>query len=300
MNVAGSAGMNFAEKTARINNMDVSYLEVGSGPLALCIHGFPDTPHTWRHLMPRLAEAGFRAVAPYLRGYNPDLPPDGGYQTGAFVSDAIALHDALGGDSDAVIVGSDMGALAAYGALDLAPERWSRAVTMAAAPHSVLAEVFLDYDMIRRIYYIFMLQTDTADVILRRDPFGWLESIWNYFSAGYDASTDMAYLKQTLANKENLWAATREIFKARLNPAYHLPKYAREQAAGDGPFSVPIRYLHGSADGVFPARLAKAAEGVLGERGELVFVDGVGHFLHLEAPDTVNDLVVDWVCRGRR
>jgi pimeloyl-ACP methyl ester carboxylesterase len=292
--------MNATTKTVRVNDMDVTYFELGSGPLALCIHGFPDTPHTWRHLMPRLAEVGFRAVAPFLRGYNPDLPPDGGYQVGALVSDAIALHEALDGDSEAVVVGSDMGALATYGALDLQPERFSRAVTMAAAPHGVLADAFLDYDMIRRIYYIFMLQTDTADVILERDPFGWLESIWNYFSAGYDASTDIAYLRAALAKRENLWAATRGIFKARLNPAYHLPKYAREQAAGNGPFEVPIRYVHGTDDGVFPARLAKAADGALGEESELVFVEGVGHFLHLEAPDRVNDLVLDWVTQERK
>lgn len=291
--------MNFAQKTVRANGMDVSYFELGSGPLALCIHGFPDTPHTWRHLMPRLADAGFRAVAPYLRGYNPDLPPDGGYQVGALVSDANALHEALGGDGAAVIVGSDMGALATYGAVDLEPARWSRAVTMAAAPHGVLADAFLDFDMIRRIYYIFMLQTDTADVILERDPFGWLESIWSYFSPGYNAAEDIDYLRATLSERANLWAATREIFKARLNPVHHLPKYAREQAAGDGPFEVPIRYLHGTDDGVFPARLAKTADGALGQRGELIFVDGVGHFLHLEAPDKVNDLVLDWLLQGR-
>lgn len=292
--------MTTTQQTVRVNDMDVSYLELGSGPLALCIHGFPDTPHTWRHLMPRLAEAGYRAVAPYLRGYNCDLPPDGGYQIGALVSDAIALHEVLGGDGEAIIIGSDMGALATYGAIDLEPERWSRAVTMAAAPHGVLADAFLDYDMIRRIYYIFMLQTDTADVILERDPFGWLESIWNYFSAGYDASADMEFLRETLADRKNLWAATRGIFKARLNPAYHLEKYAREQAAGDGPFQIPIRYLHGTDDGVFPARLAKAADGALGEQSELIFVDDVGHFLHLEKPDEVNDLVLDWVAQGNR
>ena len=291
--------MNLTPKTVRVNDMDVSYFEVGSGPLALCVHGFPDTPHTWRHLLPQLADAGFRGIAPYLRGYNPHLPPDGAYQVGALVSDAIALHEALGGDGDAVIVGSDIGALATYGAIDLAPERWSRAVTMAAAPHGVLADAFLDYDMIRRIYYIFMLQTDTADVILERDPFGWLESIWGYFSAGYDASADLGYLRETLAKRDNLWAATRGIFKARLNPAYHLAKYAREQAAGNGPFTVPVRYLHGTDDGVFPARLATAADGALGENGELRFIDGVGHFLHLEAPEKVNQLVVDWLTGGR-
>ena len=67
------------------------------GPLALCLHGFPDTAHTWRYLLPELAAAGFRAVAPFLRGYAPtQLPADGHYQLGALVRDANALHEALG------------------------------------------------------------------------------------------------------------------------------------------------------------------------------------------------------------
>ena len=84
-----------------------------SGPLALCLHGFPDTAHTYRHLLPELAAAGFRAVAPFSRGYAPtDVPADGRYQTGALARDANALHEALGGDERAVIVGHDWGAQA--------------------------------------------------------------------------------------------------------------------------------------------------------------------------------------------
>jgi pimeloyl-ACP methyl ester carboxylesterase len=53
------------------NGIDFGFLEAGSGPLALCLHGFPDSAHTWRHLLPALARAGFRAVAPFMRGYAP-------------------------------------------------------------------------------------------------------------------------------------------------------------------------------------------------------------------------------------
>ena len=89
----------------------------GSGPLALCLHGFPDTAWSWRHLLPALAEAGFHAVAPFMRGYAPTaVPTDGRYQIGALVADALALHDVLGGDGDAVIIGHDWGAMATYGA----------------------------------------------------------------------------------------------------------------------------------------------------------------------------------------
>ncbi len=85
----------------RANDVEFSYLEAGpqSGPLALCLHGFPDSAHTWRHLLPALGDAGYHAVAPWMRGYAPTaIPADGRYQTGALATDACALHDALGGD----------------------------------------------------------------------------------------------------------------------------------------------------------------------------------------------------------
>ena len=66
--------------------------------LALCLHGFPDSAWTWRHLLPSLAAAGYRAVAPWLRGYAPTtVPTDGHYQAGMLGLDACALHQALGG-----------------------------------------------------------------------------------------------------------------------------------------------------------------------------------------------------------
>src|SRR3954469_25253216 len=107
--------MDLHEGRVRANGLDFAYLEAGEGPLALCLHGFPDSAWTWRHLLPELADAGFRAVAPFMRGYAPTaVPADGRYQTAALGLDACALHEALGGDADAVIVGHDWGAMATY------------------------------------------------------------------------------------------------------------------------------------------------------------------------------------------
>ena len=75
--------MDITEGRIDIDGMGFAYLEAGSGPLALCLHGFPDSAWTWRHLLPRLAADGYHAVAPFLRGYAPtDVPDDGLYQTG--------------------------------------------------------------------------------------------------------------------------------------------------------------------------------------------------------------------------
>ncbi|MEZ5138225.1 MAG: hypothetical protein R2711_05520 [Acidimicrobiales bacterium] len=85
------------ESTVEANGLRFATLAMGEGPLALCLHGFPDSAWTWQHLLPELAAAGFRAVAPFLRGYAPtEVPADGLYQPGAIARDAIALHEALG------------------------------------------------------------------------------------------------------------------------------------------------------------------------------------------------------------
>jgi pimeloyl-ACP methyl ester carboxylesterase len=134
------------------------------GPLALCLHGFPDTAWGWRHLLPELASAGFRAVAPFLRGYAPtSVPADGRYQVGALAADAIALHDALGGDERAVIIGHDWGAMATYAAAAHAPDRWRRVVAAAVPPLGAMGNAFFDYDQIRRSFYMFFFQTAFAE-----------------------------------------------------------------------------------------------------------------------------------------
>ena len=104
--------------TGRVNanGIDFHYLEVGSGPLVLCMHGFPDHAYSFRHLLPELAQAGFRAVAPFMRGYAPTgTPQDGRYQTALLGQDVLALIDVLS-DESASIVGHDWGARAVYGA----------------------------------------------------------------------------------------------------------------------------------------------------------------------------------------
>src|SRR3954451_15933744 len=120
------------QATVTVGDLELAYLEEGSGPLALCLHGFPDSPHTWRHLLPALAEAGFHAVAPFMRGFAPtELPPLRHHiHTSVMVPDHIALGRALGGGPDALLVAHDWGAVGAWGALAHAPDLWGRAVVI--------------------------------------------------------------------------------------------------------------------------------------------------------------------------
>src|SRR5947208_7079442 len=118
-------------RSVTVNGVELAYLEDGpaDGPLALCLHGFPDSAHTFRFLLPTLAGAGFHTVAPFMRGYAPSaVPADGAYDPGALAADVNALHEALGGDERAVLIGHDWGAITTYAASALAPDRWRRLV----------------------------------------------------------------------------------------------------------------------------------------------------------------------------
>ena len=167
--------------TVRANGLQFGVLEAGSGPLALCLHGFPDSADTWRHLLPALAGAGFHAVAPFMRGYAPTaVPADGAYHLGALVADTVALHEVLGGDGNAVLIGHDWGAEAAYGAAAFAPDRWQRLVTL-AVPQAALDEVlFNHYEQLKRFFYLFMFRDHAgfAETLVARDDMAFLDELW--------------------------------------------------------------------------------------------------------------------------
>src|SRR5215475_5713500 len=104
------------------NGLKFAYLEEGEGPLVLLLHGFPDTAHTWDDVRPRIAAKGYRAVSPWMRGYAPTAIPPRDADTETIGRDALALIAALG-ESQAVIIGHDWGASAAYTAASLEPAR---------------------------------------------------------------------------------------------------------------------------------------------------------------------------------
>jgi pimeloyl-ACP methyl ester carboxylesterase len=273
------------------DGLEVAYLRDGDdGPLALCLHGFPDSAFTWRHLLPELAAAGYRAVAPWLRGYAPTaVPADGHYQNGALVRDAIGLHEALGGDGDAVVIGHDWGARAANGAAAFAPERFRRVVTMAVPPAGAVAEGFLSFRQLKRSWYMFFFQHPLADIAVQLEDLSFIDRLWEDWSPGYtESADDRAGVKAALADPANL-AAALGYYRATLQPDLQTPDLAAEEAAVGANPPQPHLYLHGVDDGCMGVEIAERASVHLtspGSRAELV--PGTGHFLHLEAPDVVN------------
>jgi pimeloyl-ACP methyl ester carboxylesterase len=283
-------------RSVRANDLEFGLLESGSGPLALCLHGFPDSAHSWGPLLHALAGAGFHAVAPFMRGYAPTgVPADGDYHVGALAADALALHEVLGGDSDAVLIGHDWGAEATYAAAAFAPDRWRRVVTLAVPPGALDAVLFSDYEQLKRFFYLFMIRDPLgfADAVAAADDLSFLDQLWRDWSPGYQAGEHLARVKDSLRQPANL-AAALGYYRAVGQPA---TRYAGEQAAAGQPAPQPTLYLHGADDGCIGADLARGAEALLSPGSRMIVVEHAGHFLHLERPLEVNDQIVGWVAR---
>ena len=275
--------------TVTAGGIDFTYLVCGEGPLALCLHGYPDSAHTWRHLLPELAAAGYRAVAPFMRGYSPtSTAPDGRYQVGVLGVDANDLHEALGGDESAVLIGHDWGAMGAYSAATLAPDRWRRVVAASVLPGPIAAQGFLSYDQLRLSWYMFFQLTPMSDFVVAADDYEFITRLWQDWSPGYDCADDVARFAACMDGPGRLEAAL-GYYRQTLQPELQDPALADAQNAAFSIPPQPLLYLHGADDGCMSAALAEGVDAVLTAPGSRsVIVRDAGHFLQLEQPDVVN------------
>jgi pimeloyl-ACP methyl ester carboxylesterase len=242
--------------------------------------------------MPRLADAGFHAVAPFARGYAPTaVPTDGTSTLGAWVADTLAFHDRFGHDRPGVIVGHDWGSLTTFGSAVFAPDRWRRVVTMSVPPTAVLAARLLDFEQVRAFWYQYVFQSPNAEAIVANDDLRFVAELWREWSPGFDATSELPHVKDALRNPANLTAALstyRSLYDATLQP----PEYAAELAAVFGQNPQPTLYLQGRDDGCVVVDLTDEIRAFLAEGSEADLIAGAGHFLQYEQPDAVNDRIL--------
>jgi pimeloyl-ACP methyl ester carboxylesterase len=229
-----------------------------------------------------------------MRGYAPTaIPDDGGFGIGALVADAVGLHEALDGDGQAVLIGHDWGAEAAYGAAAFAPARWQRVVTLAVPPRALDPLLFGDYQQLKRSFYLFLLGDPRlgAEAVVAAEGMAFLDRLWRDWSPGYDATEDLARVKECLREPANLTAA----IGYYRDPAAGAAPYAMEEQATWRQVEQPTLYLHGSADGCIGVELAVRAERLLAPGSRMTIVEDAGHFLHLEKPREVNEHILAWI-----
>jgi pimeloyl-ACP methyl ester carboxylesterase len=257
------------------NGLSFACLEDGRGPLVLLLHGFPDTAHTWDDAMPALVAAGYRVVAPFMRGYHPtSIPDDGDYTTAALGKDVVALISALA-DERAIVIGHDWGASAAYAAATLAPERVSLLVTV-AIPHP--RSIRLTPRTAWRYRHFLPLRRTDAPGRLAGNDFAYLDKLVRRWSPAWDPPVAaMARVKELFRDHLDSFNAALGYYRAGRPPRVPPPLQM--------PITVPTVAFAGTSDGTARPSDFEKARACFAESYEVVEVPG-GHFLHREHPDT--------------
>ena len=268
---------------------------LGSGPVVLCLHGFPDNAGSFRHQLPALADAGYRAISLTLRGYEPSsIPADGDYSMEAVAEDVVALIRGLG-TGPVHLVGHDWGAAIAYNAAAAAPECFLSLTTM-AVPHAgrfardglrILKQLRLSW------YMGFFNIPWLSDWVVQRQDYAFIRKLWRDWSPGWQPEPGVLNdVIQTLS-RPGVRSAALGYYRAALSIKALL--VSAEEA--HYPVPVPTLALSGERDGCIASdvfeRLTVAGDFPQGVRFHRV--SSAGHFLHQEKPEVVNPLLLDWL-----
>jgi pimeloyl-ACP methyl ester carboxylesterase len=259
-------------RTVNAGGLELAVLEEGDGPLVLLLHGFPDTAESWAPTLAALAGAGYRAAAPYLRGYHPSaIPADGDYSPEALGRDVTGLIAALGEES-AIVVGHDWGASAAFSAAITEPERVRFLVTVAIPHPASLRPTPL---LIWRARHFLKFKRRGAEDEVRAEDFAYIDELYRRWSPAWDfGPEETAAVKRAFSQPGSLEAAL----------GYYRAVGARPPPSHRGKVTMPSVAFAGATDGgVKPAAFERARR-LYTDRYEIVTLPG-GHFLHREHPE---------------
>ena len=286
----------FKTGSVRANEINFHYLEMGDGPLVLCLHGFQDNAYSFRHLLPDLAKASFRGVAPFMRGYAPtEAPKDGRYEGVLLSKDALALIGALGADR-AFLVGNDWGAGAVSGAAVLEPENVTKLVIIASG--QVDENLSMDYQYLKGTWHSHYFQLSGAERTVAHNDFAFIGDWWRDASPEWDIPEEVLERVRETFRQPGVVEAALGYYRASRKPSLQGPSLkAAHDRIKAGPITVPTLALHGTRDR--PKRLdafeSEAMDRFFTGGLEKVIIPGTGHFMHQEKPEEINPRIVEFL-----
>ena len=288
----------WTHRIVRAHGIALHAAEMGAGPLVLLLHGFPQFWWAWHRQLVDLADAGYRAVAVDLRGFGASDKTPRGYDAPNLADDMAALVSALG-ESDAMIVGNDLGGLLAWTMAATRPELVRGVVTIGAA-HPLRLRSAVRRDKAQRHASGYALRTFQVprrpEHLLARDS-SWVRELFDTWTGPRWRGTP-GYVADVERYAEAM----------RIHPAYYCASeyfrwLVRSLPRSDGrrfadslraPVSAPVLQLHGDFDTcVLPATAQGSGQYVTG-RYEWRMLDGVGHFPHNEVPELISGEIIDF------
>lgn len=271
---------------ARAGGREFRYLESGEGPPVVLWHGFPDLPHTWDRTRAALVDAGYRTIAPYLRGYHPETIVSGvGYAADDLAVDGLMLLDALELDR-AVVIGHDWGAGITYGVAELAPERL-RGIVAIDIPHPATVRPNPRLAWLAR--HFLGLKLPWADQKMRRNDFAHVDRLYRRWSPTWSGPERDAAVRHVV-----------EAFRdpAVLHAALDYYRALAPSRGGPPQIDVPALLVVGGAVPTTVRAFDRVGDAFAPSNEPTVeIIDGAGHWAHRENERQFHDALLPWLAR---
>ncbi len=274
-------------KEIDVRGQRLAYFEQGEGPLVICVHGYPDTAESFSPMVDALAQAGFRAVAPFLRGYHPSAAASDGDYSGITVGqDILALIEALS-ESTAAVVGHDWGALAAFSATMQGRPGIIAALVTLAIPHPRALKPSLKSLWRARHFLTYQLRS-RATRHLKANDYEHIDQIYRRWSPTWANNAAAIERAKTCFRRPGVAEAALGFYWSWRSEQRH-KKHRRTLSQR---IRVPSLALGGRQDGALDPSLYQHTPEHYTAHYEWELLDGVGHFPHSEAPERVIPRVV--------
>jgi epoxide hydrolase 4 len=291
--------MSTAEAQLQHHDADVDggvrlhYVEAGEGPLVVLLHGFPEFWYSWRHQIGPLAQAGYRVVAPDMRGYDLSDKPGGwrAYDAGLVAGDIAGLIHALG-EQRARVVGHDWGAAIAYALAMGRPEVVER-LAILNVPHTArMLEGFRTLRQLRKSWYMFFFQIPRLpEHLLARDDY-------SFAKRSLRADSKKAFTDEDLERYVEAWSQPGALSGMINYYRAALRRSPRAALAAMKPIPAPTMVIWGMLDRHLGSELAEpASEWVPNLRMERI--PDATHWVQHDAPERVNELLIDFLGEDR-
>jgi pimeloyl-ACP methyl ester carboxylesterase len=306
------------------NGISMRIAEMGSGPLVVLLHGWPESWYSWRHQLPALAEAGFHVVAPDMRGFGKTDAPRAveDYDILKLTADITGLLDALG-EKSAVVVGHDWGAFVAWHCLLLYPDRFRGLVAMSVpyrgrspeSPIEILKKAYGD----NFFYMLYFQEPGVAETEFDADPRGLLSRLYVSPDSPREAPavTDPRRAAGGLIGRlgaptgPQTWLTQADLdyfvgefrqagFRGGINYYRNIHRnWETTPQLASVHITQPVLFLAGEKDLVIRGTTAEQLTATMGKfvsdlRGVTLY-PGVGHWVQQERPDDVNKAVIEFL-----
>jgi len=280
-----------AHRYADLGDVRLHYIEAGEGPLVLLLHGFPQFWYQWRHQILALVEAGFRVVAPDMRGYNLSDKPPGvqAYRVELLARDVERLIRTCG-EGTATVVGHDWGAIAAWIAAMRHPGRVERlAILNVPHPTRSLDGLLSPMQLLRSSYMFFFQIPRLPEKVIRAGDFALLRSVFRSDPVQPEAFTaeDIERYIEAIAQPGALTAS--------LNYYRALLRYPGETRALLKRVEAPVLVIWGERDRFLSRRLAEPPRLWVPNLMRVKRLPNASHWVAEDRPLEVNTLLLDFL-----